>query len=359
MSNTTTNIRRVLFVDDEAPFLEILKVLMEALSAGTWEVSTADTPSKAFGILQNHGMDVVVLDLQMGEMDGMQMLSLLNRSYPNVQKVVLTGFANEKYRAACLSNGADLFLEKPTQENGWEELFTTLDKLAPSKRGADFRGVLRRVGLHDVLQMECAAKNSSVVEVSDGTMTGLVFVENGQIVHAQLGDMTGEDAFTNLMHLAGAQVNLKPFQEAGVRSILRPWESLLMEAAQGHHGAGELSSHAHVPSPGAPASPPAVSAVSQSQPPPIPQAPEVLRPKVEEFLICSARGEVMHQWQCRNPNVWVGFFEFLSQRAQRIEHLLPLGHFDRLEIQNCDSRAVVIISADKGVMVRTRQEPAT
>src|SRR6185295_16540506 len=83
MSNTTTNIRRVLFVDDEAPFLEILKVLMEALSAGTWEVSTADTPSKAFGILQNHGMDVVVLDLQMGEMDGMQMLSLLNRSYPN------------------------------------------------------------------------------------------------------------------------------------------------------------------------------------------------------------------------------------------------------------------------------------
>jgi CheY-like chemotaxis protein len=218
-----------LFVDDEAPFLEILKVLMEALSGGTWEVSTADTPSKAFGILQNQPMDLVVLDLQMGDLDGMQMLSMLNRSYPNVQKVVLTGFANEKYRAACLGNGAELFLEKPTQENGWEELFTTLNKLQRFKPAAGFRGVLRRVGMHDVLQMECTAKNSSVVEVSDGTMIGLVFVEKGQIIHAHFGDMTGADALNSLMSLAGGQVNLKPFQDPGARTISGAWESLLME----------------------------------------------------------------------------------------------------------------------------------
>ena len=45
-------------------------------------------------------MELVVVDVQMGVMDGIQMLSMLNRGHPNVQKVVLTGFANEKYRAA-------------------------------------------------------------------------------------------------------------------------------------------------------------------------------------------------------------------------------------------------------------------
>ena len=64
-------------------------------------------------------------------------------------------------------------------------------------------------------------------------------------------------------------------------------------------------------------------------------------------------GEVLHQWQCRNVEVWVNFFEFVSQRAQRLARALPLGKFDRLEIQSGDSRAVVIIAADRGVMVKT------
>lgn len=374
MSTTTTDIRRVLFVDDELPFLEIIKVLMEAFSSGTWEVSIADTPSKAFSILKDQPMDLVVLDVHMTLMDGIQMLSMLNRSCPHVQKAVLTGYANEKYRAACLSNGAELFLEKPTNENGWESLFKALDKLARFKTEKDFRGVLRRVGLQDVIQMECAAKNSSLLEISDGSMTGLVFIANGQIVHAHLGDMTGEDAFNALMGLAEAQFNLKPFQDPGIRSISGAWESLLMEAARRRDEKSEgqgITVDAAAPNVvplaaqqialGAPASPPADYAQPEATVAlPTPSASiELHRPKVEEFLICSAQGEVMHQWQCHNTGAWVNFFEFLSQRAQRVEQLLPLGHFDRLEIQNDDSRSIVVISADKGVMVRTRQEAAT
>jgi hypothetical protein len=84
-----------------------------------------------------------------------------------------------------------------------------------------------------------------------------------------------------------------------------------------------------------------------------PPAPTSFRPKVEEILICSVHGEVLHQWQCRNVDVWVNLFEFVSQRAQRLAQALPLGKFDRLEIQSGDARAVVIIAADRGVMVKT------
>ena len=118
MPTDTQSLRRVLFVDDDPQFLAATRELIGVFSDGQWEISTADSASAAFAVLQDHPVDLAVIDVQMGVMDGIQMLSLLNRGYPNVQKVVLTGFANENYRAACLSNGAELFLEKPTSQQG-------------------------------------------------------------------------------------------------------------------------------------------------------------------------------------------------------------------------------------------------
>ena len=80
------------------------------------------------------------------------------------------------------------------------------------------------------------------------------------------------------------------------------------------------------------------------------------RPRVEEMLILSAQGTVVYQWQCASVDLWVSFFEFASQRGQRLAQNLPFGRFDRLEIQSGGARAVVVITPDRGVLVRTRHE---
>ena len=101
---------------------------------------------------------------------------------------------------------------------------------------------------------------------------------------------------------------------------------------------------------------PALEQLSAAAIPPLPSeaAP---RPAIDEVLICSAQGEVLYEWQCRNPDSWIRFFEFVSQKAQRLAQGLVLGEFNRLVIQNPDSRAVVLISADRGVLVHTRTAP--
>ncbi|MBE0544369.1 MAG: response regulator [Verrucomicrobia bacterium] len=382
MATVTQEPRRVLFVDDDPQFLETLKELMELYSGGRWEITTAESASRAFAVLQDHPIDLAVLDVQMGVMDGIQMLSLLNRGYPNVQKVVLTGFANDNYRAACLSNGVELFLEKPNSQEGWESLYSALNELLKYKPEEGFRGVLRRVGLQDVLQMECLARSSSILEISNAQVQGRIYVENGQIIHAEAAELSSEDAFNQMLGLTGGQFNLKPFAEPRARTISGPWEFLLMEAARKRDEAMESNSASSpegsppAVSPGAFDAAPvfvevetgATSLESSSLQPgtetaAIPEAAPagvtVLRPRVEELLICSAQGEVLHEWQCRNVDLWVNFFEFISQRAQRLAQTLPLGQFDRLEIQSGDSRAVVIISAERGVLVkaRTGEEP--
>ena len=74
------------------------------------------------------------------------------------------------------------------------------------------------------------------------------------------------------------------------------------------------------------------------------------------MLVCSAQGEVLHEWQCPATEGWVSFFEFMSQRTRLLAQSLPLGKFDRLEAQSGGSRAIVLISAERGVLIKSRRE---
>ena len=369
--------RRVLFVDDDPKFLETVRELMVALSSGHWEVLTAESASRAFALMQEQTVDLVVIDVQMSVMDGIQMLSLLNRGHPNVQKVVLTGHASEKYRAACLSNGAELFLEKPANPDGWQSLHAVLNELIRVKPEEGFRGVLRRVGLQDVIQMECLARSSSVLEISNARKSGKIFIDTGQIVHAQIDDATGEEAFAQLMAFGGGQFNLRPFTEPSERTLSGQWEFLLMEAArqsdEARESAAQSGSEIAELDKSDPETPQAtrpplskdvqalLAKVASNQPmaQSIPVVPPGVpsRPQIDEMLVCSAQGEVLHEWQCPATDVWVNFFEFISQRARRLEQSLPLGKFDRLEVESEGARAVILISAERGVLIKSRREP--
>ena len=375
--------RRVLFVDDDRTFLETVKELMGVLSEGQWEIFTAESASRAFALLQHQPVDLAVIDINMGVMDGIQMLSMLNRGYPHVQKVVLTGHASEKYRAACLSNGAELYLEKPTSRSGWESLHGVLNEVVKFRPEEGFRGVLRRVGLTDVIQMECLARSSSVLEVSAARMTGKLFIDTGQIVHAQCGDLTGEEAFNRLLSMSGGQFNLKPFTEPPTRSLSGQWEFLLMEAARKSDEDKESQAAAISTAPvsetfqeeieritaaaisetASPrslgfAEPPGASSLPATRLElPLALPPGVAScPRVAEMLVCSAQGDVLYEWQCAHTDLWVNFFEFVSQRGQRLAQALPLGEFNRLEIQSGGVRAVVIIANERGVLVKTHRE---
>src|SRR6476661_6878925 len=157
---------KVLFVDDDETLLAVIRQLMGGYAADAWEIYTAQDTARGLALLREQKIDLLVLDVHMPVVDGVQFLKLLHRKFPNLLKVVLTGDATGAYRAGCLSNGAELFLEKPRAQDGWQSVFATLHELTkfqPEEEG--FRGVLRRVGLQDVLQMECLARNSSLLEV--------------------------------------------------------------------------------------------------------------------------------------------------------------------------------------------------
>ena len=382
MSQSQAAKRRVLFVDDDPRFLDMIQRVMTAHSQGTWEVLTAESASQAMGFLQKNPVDLVAIDVQMPVVDGLQFLTLLNRRYPNLSKVVLTGFASEAYRVACLSNGAELFLEKPMTAADQQALHAALTKVMNTQPEPEegFRGVLRRVGLADVIQMECLSVGSSVLEISGARGSGRIFIQEGAIVHAETGSRQGEAALQSLLSLRGGEFKLEPFQAPPSHTIDAPWEFLLMEAAQKRDEAGgEAEPEGAPPSPPPtelpviPSARPAPAAVGMKPPaastkPPPTQALPVsdaqpahvtvtgLRRSIEEVLVCASDGTVLHEWQVRNSDLWVNFIEFLSQRGRRVGQGLPLGSFERFEVAEGDLRLIALVGNDRGVLVRCREE---
>ena len=223
---------RVLFVDDSMAFLEMVTDLFGTRKDITWEIHTAASPDKALAILQQKLIDLVVLDIGMPLLDGIQLLGLIHQRYPNIKKVVLTGETDDRHRAACLANGAELFLLKPGDEDGWRLIFNLLTSLLRWEDSDDFVSTLSENGLYNVIQLECVGGNSSLLEVRNQQTAGEIYIEGGAIVHASAGKLVGEKAFHQLLSLTDGEFRLIPFRAPPARTVQRQWEALLAEAAR-------------------------------------------------------------------------------------------------------------------------------
>ncbi len=112
---------RVLLVDDEAEFVE---TLAQRLEVRDFEVATALSGEEALERLEDREVDVVVLDLQMPGVDGIQVLRRIKERRPLIEVIMLTGHATVETAIEGMKLGAFDFLTKPTET---EEL---LEKIA-------------------------------------------------------------------------------------------------------------------------------------------------------------------------------------------------------------------------------------
>jgi CheY-like chemotaxis protein len=225
---------QVLLVDDSMAFLETAAEVFETLAKDEWEIHRACGADEALTMVQEQQIEMAVIDINMPMLDGVQLLGMLHRRYPEVKKVILTGAANETQRSHCLAAGAELFLEKPVTRDGMRFVFNLLNDLISWKQREGFAGTLRQVGLADIIQIECLRRSSCVLEIRAAQARGEIYIDSGTIIHAVTTGTSGPDALHCLLSLNNGQFHLYPYRQPSERTIHGSWEWLLMESAQMH-----------------------------------------------------------------------------------------------------------------------------
>ena len=349
--------KRILLVDDDRAFLDMLGELMHTQQPDAWDVHLAASTAQALSMLREHSIDLVVLDIQMPVVDGIQFLRLLERKYPDLRKAVLTGHGDAARRAECTELGAELFLDKPQTAEGYEIVLAALQELAAVDDVSGFRGTLRKAGIVDLLQTECAGRHTSILAITSPQLRGRIHVLDGDIIHAEAGKFSGVEALNRLLALAGGDFKLEAFAPPAKRTIEGPWQSLLANTPMPCDAAAEFVSIEDAPTPEPALQPIADNVATQGQPAAGPSAAapgaDVV---IEEIVLCAgAEGAVLHEWQCRNVKARMKLFEQVAAAAARISKIGGFGKFLRCEALAPPERLVVQFKSDRQLLVRTRR----
>lgn len=101
----------ILLVDDEPLLLESLEIVL-TIKGGFSVCGTAGNGVEALNLLTGHQPDVMLIDLNMPGMGGIELIKKVKETYPNIRMIVLTTFYDEKNIQAALANGASGYLLK-------------------------------------------------------------------------------------------------------------------------------------------------------------------------------------------------------------------------------------------------------
>ncbi|MEU5527573.1 response regulator [Micromonospora chersina] len=134
---------RILVVDDEP---QILRALRINLRARGYEVQVAETGTAALKTAASHPPDLVVLDLGLPDLDGVEVIRGL-RGWTTVPIIVLSGRAGSEDKVSALDAGADDYVTKPF---GVDELLARIRAVTRRLGGAAPAGPALRIGRHTV-----------------------------------------------------------------------------------------------------------------------------------------------------------------------------------------------------------------
>jgi CheY-like chemotaxis protein len=105
---------KILCVDDEAVILDSLRKI---LVLDGYSIDTVESGKEALGLIQNRHYDFLYTDLKMPEMDGVDVTKSVKHLRPDIDVVIITGYATVETAVECMKFGAMDYVQKPFSED--------------------------------------------------------------------------------------------------------------------------------------------------------------------------------------------------------------------------------------------------
>ncbi|MGO8697609.1 MAG: response regulator [Limisphaerales bacterium] len=223
---------KILLLDDDEQTLELYQELLQKLPSQP-EVTVSSSGARAIALLETDPFSLLITDLRMPKMDGLQVLAIVRRKYPRLRIIVLTGVLDEEYRSRAYALGVDLFCQKPTSSEEFQFFRDCIESFLGREVSGEggFRGMQSK-SLVDLIQLECLSQSSSVLHITQGSVEGRIWLQEGQIIDAAAGELAGEAAFREILSWKSGNFELQPADPTHARMIAVSSQGLLLDTAQ-------------------------------------------------------------------------------------------------------------------------------
>ena len=174
---------KILVLDDDADWLEMSRDILVQLHSKP-EIRTATSGKRALAMLDAEPFRLLICDLKMPRIDGLQVLAIVRRRFPELRTVVLSGLEDEEFRSRSYALGVDMFWLKTEMQANLQMYLECLESLLGRDQEGGFRGIQSK-GLMDIVQMECLARSSTVLRITRGSLVARLWIQEGELTDAE------------------------------------------------------------------------------------------------------------------------------------------------------------------------------
>lgn len=215
--------KRVLVVDDEEDLTwSISKHL--AKDKDKYQLIAVNNGRAALEALSQFPVDLVISDIRMPEISGLDLLLKIRESYPHTKVIIMTAYGSSDVQDEANKRGCFKYIEKPFD---FQELRQLIQNAIEEKKG--FEGRISDFQLSDLIQMNCLGRLTNALQVQKHVQKGVIYFEDGNIVHASLDDHEGEEAFYEILSWEGGSFSVEKGARSPKESVFKGWQTLLLE----------------------------------------------------------------------------------------------------------------------------------
>ena len=236
------NNAKILIVDDEQITLENLEIIM---GKENYDVTTSSSGKEALKLLQKQEFDVVLTDLRMDEVDGMQVIAECKKLYPESEVVMITAYASLPSAIETMKKGAYYYLAKPFKLDEVRKVVKeALEKVKLKKENAELREQIESFkGKVKIISQD--SRMQELLETAKQIGPNRLYV----IISGESG--TGKELFARFIHSCSKRadgpffaINCGAFTESILTSELFGYEKGAFTGAAGmKKGLIEMASH--------------------------------------------------------------------------------------------------------------------
>ena len=125
---------QVLIVDDEKLEREGIKYLL-AMEEGEWNIREASNGRDALQILKSEETDLLLTDIKMPHMDGLELTSKAKELNPGLQVVIFSGYSDFTFAQEAIRYGVTEYMLKPVEPESFHKIINTIKEKYSEEKG--------------------------------------------------------------------------------------------------------------------------------------------------------------------------------------------------------------------------------
>jgi CheY-like chemotaxis protein/predicted regulator of Ras-like GTPase activity (Roadblock/LC7/MglB family) len=315
----------VLIADGDPDYIQYLG---GTLKANGFDSSGTSSGANALEIYKRTHPDLVIADVDIAELSGLELLQQLRSFDPKAKMVLTTSLASKELVTNAFRMGALDILEKPLDV----EFLTNKIRELLSREDRALEGDLRMMSLASIIQINCEERNQAQLILNFQGREGVIFFKDGEMIHAEAGGLTGEEAVYALLGWEDGSFQLKMGMEPSLRTIEKPWSGVLLEGMR------------------------RIDEATAGWSPDWDEEDEIAEPQEEDdlprriikaigsirevrgALICKADGTILAQEMPGNVEESRNWGLFIQDKGEMIAGFLDAGDLDRIVLSGSEGR---------------------